>query len=126
MKPNEIAGMLKALKPALRSHRKAEKILEEYWRDRQAIIWTVEQVHRAANERERVLTNAEARELLHEFIRHHNPQYGLKWGDLLEIIDQSVLGRRMTKKELKAFVDLDVLATESKKYRLSLRPKRVR
>ena len=112
MKPEEISGMLKALKPALRSQSKAEQILKKYWRDQVAIVWTIEQVHRAANERERVLTDAEARELLHEFIRHHNPQYGIKWWDLLEVIDQSVLGRSMTKKELKTFVDDDELTVD--------------
>jgi hypothetical protein len=103
----ERSELLDAFRPALKSYRRAEKVLDKYWRDRQAIIWTIEQVHRAANERERVLTNAEARELLREFIRHHNPQYGIKWQDLLEIIEQSVLGRKMTKRELTEFVEED-------------------
>lgn len=107
MKPEELAGLLQALKPALSNRKKAEQLLKKYWRDRQAIIWTIEQVHRAANERERVLTNAEARELLLELIKHYNPQYGIKWQDLLELIDQSVLGRKMTKHELKSFVEQD-------------------
>jgi hypothetical protein len=110
MKPEEIAGMLKALKRALSSQRKAEQILKRYWRDKQAIIWTVEQVHRAANERECVFTDAEAREVLFELTQHHNPQYGIKWQDLLELIDQSVAGRKMTKKELKMFVAEDTIA----------------
>lgn len=115
MKPDEIAGLLKALRPALSSSRKAEKILEKYWRDRQAIIWTIEQVHRVANERERVLTNAEARKLLHEFVRHHNPQYGVKWQDLLGMIDQSVLGRKISNRELRAFVENDSIGISHRK-----------
>lgn len=112
MNPEEVTALLKALKPALSSQSKAEQILKKYWRDKQAILWTIEQVHRAANERERVLTDAQARVLLHEFIRHHNPQYGIKWWDLLKVIDQAVLGRSMTKKELKAFVDADELTVD--------------
>jgi hypothetical protein len=90
----EQSDLLKALRPALKSYSKAETLLEKYWRDHRAVVWTTEQVHRAANERGRVLTNAEARKLLYEFVRHHNPQYGFKWRDLLEIIEQSVLGRK--------------------------------
>jgi hypothetical protein len=105
----ERADLLKALRPAIRSYCQAEKILNRYWRDRRAIIWTIEQVHRAANERERVLTGAEARALLFELTRHHNAQYGVKWQDLLELIDQSVAGRKMTKRELNAFVEADVV-----------------
>jgi hypothetical protein len=106
----EQSDLLKALRPALKSFSKAEKLLEKYWRDGRAIIWTTEQVHRAANERGQVLTNAEARELLYDFVRHHDPQYGIKWQDLLQIIEESEPGRKMTKRELKAFVNHDVIA----------------
>lgn len=106
----EQSDLLEALGPALKSYSKAEKLLEKFWRDRRAIIWTTEQVHRAANERGKVLTNTEARELLYDFVRLHNAQYGVKWQDLLELIDQSVLGRKMTKRQLKAFVERDMIA----------------
>lgn len=109
---NEVdrTDLLKALRPAVKSLRKAEKILEKYWQDRKAIVWSIEHVHRAANERERVLTNGEARDLLNEFVRHHNPQYGVKWQDLLELIDNSIAGKKMTKKELTGFVNHGRLA----------------
>lgn len=107
--------MLKDLKPVLSSQRKAELILSKYWQNKSAIIWTIEQVHRAANERERVLTNAEARELLNEFVRNHNPQYGVKWQDLLELIDQSVAGKKMTRQELKEFVEQDRICVRRRK-----------
>ena len=112
MKPNELEELLRALKPALSSQSKARKILEKYWADKIAIVWTIRQVHRAANERERVLTDAEARQFLAELLAHHNPQYGIKREDLTSLIDQSILGRRIAPKELKLFVSKDVVAIE--------------
>ena len=112
MKPEEIKGMVEALGPVLRNKTKAQTLLQKYWQNKQVIVWTVDQIHRAANERGRVLTNNDARELLHQFIRLHNPQYGIQWRDLLEMIDQSALGRKISKVELKAFIEKDRLCIQ--------------
>ena len=77
-----------------------------------ALIWTAQDVHRAANERETVLTDEEARTLLTDLHQHHNAQYGLQWKDLYEAIENSGLGRDITKRELSRFVHKDIIAIQ--------------
>jgi hypothetical protein len=48
--PKHISRMVTALKPALKSTERAHTILETFWQDKIAIIWTIEHVYRAANE----------------------------------------------------------------------------
>ena len=68
-----ITELLEILGPLLKSRRKAKLLLDAYWADRIALIWTTQQVHRAANEKRLVLIEAEARDLLRELHLHHNP-----------------------------------------------------
>ena len=104
--------MLEALTPALKSRKKAEAILQRYWSDKMAIIWTTQDVHRAANERETVLTEAEAQTALTDLHRHHDKQLGLQWKDVVEWIEESGLGRDTTRQELSRFVHHDILAIQ--------------
>jgi hypothetical protein len=55
-----IAAMVRALKPALKSTKRAEQILEEFWTGKMALVWDTGDVHAAANEREVALTNQQA------------------------------------------------------------------
>ena len=107
-----IIEMLDALTPALRSRKKAEAILQRYWSDKIAIHWTTQDVHRAANERETVLTEENARTALTDLHRHHDKQLGLRWNDLTDWIEESGLGRDITKSELSKFIHHDILAIQ--------------
>jgi len=109
MHHHHIEDMLRRLKPVLTDKGKAEHILERYWSDKIAIVWEVEDVFRAANEREVALTRKEAVKLLQELHQHHNAQYGLKWEDLTTCIEDQVLGRKLTKSEIKRFVEQDIV-----------------
>lgn len=115
MHANEISGMLKALKPAIKSQRKARQILEKYWQSKIALVWTVDEVHRAANERDLALTAIDARQILQRFFTSHNKQYGLQWSDLIELILDSGLEKNMTRREINAFVNRDVVTVEKVK-----------
>ena len=112
MNEHLIDELLALLKPALRSPRKASRLLEQYWADRGAIVWTSKNIHRAANEIETVLTDTIARDLLATLIIHHNPQYGLCWGDVTEVIQQSGLGRDIKRRELHRFIHHDRLTID--------------
>ncbi len=102
--------MLTALRPVLTDRPKAQAILQRFWRLRIAFIWTVTDVHRAANERGLVLTPAQAQTLLHRFSERYNPQCGLKWTDLWDLIDESGLGRKLSPAQAGRFrVDNEVI-----------------
>ena len=107
-----IIEMLDALAPAVKSRKKAEALLRGYWSDKVAILWTTQDVHRAANEKETVLTEGEARTALTDLHRHHDKQLGLRWKDLTDWIEESGLGRDITKSELSRFIHHDVLAIQ--------------
>jgi hypothetical protein len=77
-----IEAMVEALKPTLKNPAKAKQILERFWSDKIALVWDVQDVHAAANEREVALTNKEAIKVLHELHHYHNKQYGLQWKDV--------------------------------------------
>jgi hypothetical protein len=121
MHEHNIIEMLYALAPALKSRRKAEALLRNYWSDKMAIIWSTEDVHRSANERETVLTQEEARTILTDLHQHHNAQYGLQWKDLYDAIENSGMGRDITKRELSRFVHKDIIVIQK-----SSRSKKVR
>ena len=84
-------------------------MLECYWSDKIAIVWTTEQVHRAANEIEMALTEQEAKRVLEVMFNRHDPQYGLKWEDITNHIQDRVLGRKLSKRELNRFIQHDNL-----------------
>lgn len=107
-----ITELLTVLAPALKSRAKAEQLLTEYWADKIALVWTTQQVHRAANEVKTVLTEAQARQLLHELHQAYDPQYGLDWETLVGHLQHSGLGRDITKRELHRFINDDVLAID--------------
>jgi hypothetical protein len=107
MDTQQIDGMVRRLSPILKDKAKAERILKNYWRDKMALVWSVQDVHRAANEREVALTNEEAMEVLQTLLNQHNKQYGIKWQDLTTHIEDQVLGRKLTKPEIRRFVKRD-------------------
>jgi len=109
MQETIINDMVAKLKPVLKDATKAKTILNRYWRTRIALVWMLADVHRAANEREVALTNREAIEVLQQLLHQHNPQYGIKWEDLTAHIEDRVLGRNLTGKELRRFVQQDII-----------------
>src|SRR5664279_2077812 len=110
-----IEAMVKALKPVLKNPAKAKQILDRFWSDKMALVWEVQDVHTAANEREVALTNQEAIKVLQELHHYHNKQYGLQWVDLTSYIEEYALGRKLTRAELKRFVDKNLLTIDQKR-----------
>jgi hypothetical protein len=107
-----IREMVGKLKPVITDQRRAEQLLDRYWRDKIAVVWSVEHVHRAANEVEVALTKAEAVQLLQHFHHIHNRQYGLRWSDVTSYIQDQVLGRKLTKQEINRFVKQDIITVK--------------
>jgi hypothetical protein len=110
MRDEHIDEMVRLLKSVLKDADKAKVILQRYWRTKMALVWEVEDVHRAANERKRALTNTEAIAVLQTLHDQHNSQLGIKWEDLWAHIDLYEPGRVMTKAELDRFVKLNIIA----------------
>src|ERR1039458_7359875 len=109
MHNHHLVEMLNALRPVLKSRQRAEQILTRYWRNKIAIVWDTEDVHRAANERELALTEKEAIQVLQTLHNQHNAQLGLRWEDLTAHIKAYVLGRKLTQREVNQFVHHDKL-----------------
>jgi hypothetical protein len=107
-----IQAMVTALKPALKSKVRAEQILEKFWRDKTALVWDTEDVHTAANERGVALTSQEAIKVLQDLHTNHNKQLGLRWEDVTSYIEEYALGRKLTKAELKRFVEKNILTIQ--------------
>jgi len=112
MHNHHLVEMLNALRPVLKSRQRAEQILTRYWRNKIAIVWDTEDVHRAANEREVALTEREAVQVLQTLHNQHNAQCGLKWEDIITHIEEHVLGRKLTKREVRLFVHHDKLTIQ--------------
>ena len=112
MQETIINDMVARLKPVLKDTSKAKSILQRYWRTRIALVWMLADVHRAANEREVALTNREAIDVLQQLFHQHNPQYGIKWEDLTTHIEDQALGRKLTRAELKHFVEQDIITIQ--------------
>ena len=77
---HEIAGM--AEKIAQIEQVDAEKIrkaLEEYWEDKIAVIWGVEDVQDLAENEGIELTKEEARDILRTALRRHDASIGINW-----------------------------------------------
>ena len=110
-----IEAMVKALKPVLKNPAKAKQILERFWTDKMALVWDVQDVHTAANEREVALTNQEAIKVLQELHHYHDKQCGIKWEDVTCYIEEYALGRKLTKAELKRFVEKNLLTINRKR-----------
>ena len=112
MHEHHIKGMLRALRSVPKDRTAAKERLERYWSDKIAIVWTVEDVHRAANEREIALTAEEANQVLRHVFDHHDAQCGIKWEDLTNRIEDCVLGRKMSKREVDRFVHHDIITIQ--------------
>ena len=72
MHQHHLDDMVQRLKPVLKDQAKAEVILKRYWRLRMALVWEVADVHRAANERDRAMTDREAIAVLEALHKQHN------------------------------------------------------
>jgi len=114
MQTHHLKGMVRALRPVLKDCVKGEQILEKYWTDKRMIVWEIKDVHRAANERNLVLRNDEARNILNKLMDGYNAQHGITWGMLLEIIDNTCPGRNITRQELKRFLEQGIIAIQKK------------
>jgi hypothetical protein len=112
MDESHLDAMVQQLKPVLKDPAKAKTILQRYWRNKMALVWATADVHRAANERAMALTEKEAMEVLATLHRQHNPQYGIKWEDLTTHIEDHGLGRKLTRTELKRFVERDIITVQ--------------
>jgi hypothetical protein len=104
--------LLKTILLFVKLRQKAEKIVQRYYRDKITIVWKTKDVHRAANERRLALTEKEAMTVLETLHRQHNPQLGLRWEDLTGHIEAHVLGRKLTRREVKLFVAEDKLTIQ--------------
>jgi hypothetical protein len=109
-----IKAMVVALKSTLNNPKRAEAILERFWRDKIALVWDLQDVHTAANERELALTNKEAVKVLQEMHHYRNKQYGLRWADFASYIEEYALGRKLTKAEVRRFVEKNLLTIDRK------------
>jgi len=107
-----LSDLVQALKPALNSQKRARELLDRFWRDKAALVWTTAHVHRAANEHRTVLTEPDAQIILQSFIRQHNHQSGLRWSDLVERIQESGRGRDIRPAELRQLVKHDQLTID--------------
>ena len=45
-------------------------------------------------------------------LKNANPQYGIRWEDLSGYIEEKALGRKLTKSELKRFVEKDIVTIQ--------------
>jgi len=107
-----IEQMVRRLSPVLKDTEKAEVILKRFWHTRMALVWMVEDVHRAANEQEVALTHNEAIKVLQTLLDQHNAQYGVRWSDITDHITENVLGRKLTKREIHRFVHQNKLTIQ--------------
>ena len=112
MNQQHIDDMVRKLKPVLKDASKAKVILQRYWRTRMALVWIVEDVHKAANERAVALTNSEAIDVLQTLLNQHNPQLGIRWEDLTGHIESRLLGRKLTGLEIKRFVSQGLITVQ--------------
>jgi len=107
-----VTELLEHLRPSLRSVSKARQLLTDYWADRIALLWTTQDVHRAANETKTVLTEPQARTILRTLHDDYRPQYGLEWADVTKAIEESGLGRDITARELNRLIQRDRLTVD--------------
>ena len=110
-----IDGMVRAMGNQVQDQLKARKALERYWRTRMALVWTVDQVCKAANERKLVLTQSEAITVLKTLHDQATPFKGLDWFSLIACIEENGLGRDITPAELKRFLKHNVITRDPNK-----------
>ncbi len=112
MNQQHIKAIINKLRPRLKDVAKAERILKQYWSNKMALVWEAQAVHKAANEWELALTNAEARTILQILHQQHNRQYGIKWADLTNLIQEKAWGRKLTKAEVRRFVAKNIITIQ--------------
>ena len=112
MHDHYIKDMVRRLSFILKDKFKAERIFKKYWSNKIALVWSIHDVHRAANEQEVALTRNEAITVLQTLLTQYNPQLGLKWEDITNLIQDRVLGRPLTKAEINRFVELDQITVQ--------------
>lgn len=56
-----------------------EQVLQDYWRDKIAITWHVEDVLAQAQQLEKELSQDEAREILQRLLHKHDATLGITW-----------------------------------------------
>ena len=59
--------------------------------------------------------NQEAIKVLRELHHYHNKQCGIKWVDVTCYIEEYALGRKLTRAELKRFVERNLLTIDRKR-----------
>ena len=74
-----IDRIVKALGKSVRSPEAAARKLHEAFQDTDAVTWSVEDVLSTAESMKRVVTEDEAREVLHEALRKHDAEIGITW-----------------------------------------------
>lgn len=86
MYSHHISDMVKAIGKAHTSVilspsdlKKVKKAIEEYWDDKIAISWSIEDVISRAEEYEVDLTKEQARELLEQLLDNHDACIGINW-----------------------------------------------
>jgi hypothetical protein len=95
--------------PFFKNQNTAKNLMERYWSDKICIIWTTEEVYRAANERGLALTKEEAIQVLKHLQFNYNAQYGIRWSDITDFIEDRVLGRKLNRREIWNFVHKDII-----------------
>ena len=60
------------------------------------------------------LTPQEAIKVLQELHHYHNKQTGLQWKDVTCYIEEYALGRKLTKAEVKRFIEKNILTINRK------------
>ena len=76
---------------------KAEKVLEEYWKDKAAVIWSIVDVYQAAADKGITLRLADAYEVLDMISDRHDASLGVNWDVISVYIDEVVgHGKRST------------------------------
>ena len=63
-----------------------QKALEQYWSDKVAIIWSIDDVFSKADEMEIKLTDEEAEDILNELLDDHDCSRGITWDNIEETI----------------------------------------
>jgi hypothetical protein len=109
MKHHSINELLDVLEPVLKNRKKAKELLES---NILVVTWTFDQVYRAANERGLALTKEEAIQVLQHLQFNYNPQSGIRWSDITDFIEDRVLGRKLTSREIWNFVHKDIITIQ--------------
>jgi len=107
---NEMAEALAPLLTNAKDQARAVGILRQYWDDKIALTWSIEDVHNVANEHDLALTNDEAWEILRSVLDGHDASLGVCWDTLWIYLQESGLGRALTGKE-KETVEADEIVS---------------